>query len=210
VTGVVSGGMRIYIGEVAGRPARGVCRVTHARARLRRGASVVSYRERPWFNFEEASLTPSEADRALTDFSGSPLHERTIYLAFSLRPEERERLGMPEEQLYEAMVEATRSAMRVFAREVGAEELLWVASARADYPQPCVKVLINRWIGVTRRGLSRFQKMLPRRLRPHLMKREGEDEPRRVTPGLCGEAFLEVLDTAAGDRSEALIERCKK
>jgi hypothetical protein len=202
-----SDGQRIYISEAARRRSEGVCRVTHSSARLGRGASAASYRERPWFNFEEASLTPSEAERALTSFSGSPLHERTIYLVFSLRPEERERLGMPEERLYEAMVEATRAAMRVFAREVGAGELLWVASARANYPKPCVKVLINRWSGVTRRGLPRFQKTLPRRLRPHRMKRERGDEPRRVTPGLCGEAFLKVLDAAAGDRSEALIER---
>lgn len=208
----VSDGQRIYIGEAARRRSEGVCRVTHSPARLRRGGQVVKYRERPWFNFEESSLTPSEADRALTGFSGSPLHERTMYLAFSLRPEERGRLGMPEERLYEAMVEATRAAMRVFAREVEAEEFLWVASARADYPQPCVKVLINRWIGVMRRGLPRLQMTLPRRLRPHWMKREREDEPRRVTPGLCGEAFLEVLDAAAGDRREALIdgEACER
>ena len=206
----VSDGQRIYIGEVTDRPAEGVCHVTHSRAQLRRGRQVVKYRERPWFNFEEASLTPSEADRALTGFSGSPLHKQTIHLVFSLRPEERGRLGMPEERLYEAMVEATRAAMRVFAREVGAEEFLWVASARADYPRPCVKVLINRWIGITQRGLRRYQKTLPRRLRPHRMKRGREDEPRRVTPGLCGEAFLEVLDAAASDRWEALIERCKQ
>jgi hypothetical protein len=112
---------------------------------------------------------------------------------------------MPEEQLYEAMVEATRAAMRVFAREVGADELLWVASARVDYPQPCVKVLINRWIGFTRRGLRRYQQTLPRRLRPHRVKGEREDEPRRVTPGLCGEAFLKVLDAAASERWEVLI-----
>lgn len=205
-----SNGRRIYIGKAARRRSEGVCRVTHSPARLGRGASAVSDRERPWFNFEEASLTPSEADRALTGFSWSPLHEQTIYLVFSLRPEERERLGMPEERLYEAMMEATRAAMRVFAREVRAEEFMWVASARADYPKPCVKVLINRWIGVTRRGLPRFQQTLPRRLRPHWMKREREDEPRRCAPGLCGEAFLEVLEAAAGDRSEALMERCKK
>ena len=205
-----SDGQRIYIGEAARRRSEGVCTVTHSPARLGRGASAASYRERPWFNFEEALLTPSEAERALTGFSWTPLHEQTIYLVFSLRPEERERLGMPEERLYEAMVEATRASMRVFAREVGAEELLWVASAKADYPQPYVKALINRWIGFTRRGLPRFQQTLPRRLRPHWMKREREDEPRRVTPGLCGEAFLEVLDAAAGDRIEALIERCKK
>src|SRR5215204_1455558 len=103
VTGMMSEGMRIYIGEVTDRPAEGVCHVTHSRAQLRRGRQVVKYRECPWFNFEEASLTPSEADRALTGFSGSPRHERTMYLVFSLRPEERERLGMPEERLYEAM-----------------------------------------------------------------------------------------------------------
>lgn len=200
-----SDGQRIYIGEAARRRPEGVCTVTHSPARPGRGASAVSYRERPWFNFGEASLTPSEADRALTGFSGRPLHERTIYLVFSLRTEERGRLGMPEERLYEAMVGATRAAMRVFAREVGAGELLWVASARADYPQPCVKALINRRVGVTRRGLPRFQQTLPRGLRPHRMKRGREDEPRRCAPGLCGEAFLEVLDAAAGGRSEALI-----
>jgi hypothetical protein len=79
----VSDGQRIYIGKAARRRPEGVCRVTHAPAQLRRGGQVVKYRERPWFNFEEASLTPSEADRELTGFSWTPLHERTMYLVFS-------------------------------------------------------------------------------------------------------------------------------
>jgi hypothetical protein len=110
-----------------------VCWVAHAPARLKWGGVAVDYRECPWFTWGEEALTPAGADRVLVRGVRRPLHERVMYLVVSLTPEERERLG-GEEKLYGAMVEGTRAAMRVFAREIGAQELGWVASARADYP----------------------------------------------------------------------------
>jgi hypothetical protein len=85
-------------------------------------------------------LTPAEAGRALCGFKGRPAYERTMYLVFSLREGEREReRAKGDERLYAAMLEGTQAAMRVFAREIGARELVWVASAQPDYPQPRVK-----------------------------------------------------------------------
>lgn len=91
--------------------------------------------------------------------------------------------------VFESDAQGSLVAMRVLARK-----LAWVASAQPDYPNPCVKMLTNWVPGVTARGHPRFQKSLPRRLRPHWAQQEREGEPHRVVPGLCGEAFLEVLD----------------
>jgi hypothetical protein len=199
---------RIFVGRPGNRPAKGRCWITHSPARLGRGREVVHYRERPWFSGEDESLTAAEADRLLSCDHGYPVYERTMYLVFRLRAEEGERFEA-EDDLYAAMLAGTRAAMRVFVGEVGADKLVWVASIRADYPNPCVKVLINRRIGHTKRGWPRLLESLPRRLRSHWAKRERENEPRRSLPGLCGEAFLEVLD-AVGEQARRGCEKYLK
>ncbi|MFL6230236.1 MAG: hypothetical protein ACJ741_15800 [Pyrinomonadaceae bacterium] len=154
-----------------------------------------SYKERPWFNWDEDALTPANADRVLARGKGRPLNEQLIHLIFSLRAAERVRLG-GEERLYAAMVEATRAAMRVFAAEVGATDFVWAASARADYPNPCVKVLIERKIGTGPLGRPVLQMRLPPRLESGWTRRRAAGEERRWEPGPCGAAFLKVLDEA--------------
>ncbi len=195
---------RIIIRELMTKESSGKCHVTHSKAGLQCRPDLV-FQQRPWFSAGEGDLTPGEADRVLKRGErGLPRYERTMYLVFSLLPAERVRLG-GEEPLYEAMLEGTKAAMRVFAEEIKAQELVWVASARADYPNPCVKVLINRQIGVTYRRQAQYQMTLPRRLRSHWAKQEQEGDPRHLAPGLCGEAFLSVLNAALTRESNGSI-----
>ena len=156
---------------------RGQCWVTKGEAAIRlRDGTIRKYVTRKWFAADEDELTPTQADNYLTEDRGRPDYQEVIYLIISLRGDERSCFAGSDDDLSQVMCAATREVMRELAAGVEARELIWVARSHPDYPNPCVKVLINRDI---RRGRSKILKAFPRRLAPR-----------------CSEVFLRVFDSA--------------
>lgn len=152
--------------------------MTKGEAAIRqKDGTVKKYVTRKWFTADEDELTPTQADNCLTEGRGHPDYQEVIYLIISLKGDERSRFAGNDDDLSQVMRGATREVMRELTAGVEARELIWVARSHPDYPNPCVKVLINRDI---RRGRSKVLKAFPRRL-----------------ISCCSEAFLRVFDSAS-------------
>jgi hypothetical protein len=168
---------RVVIVEKSRSTWTGPCTITKSQAALRQmDGTVKKYVTRRWFTKNESDLTPSQANYCVTGDTSSPYYEEVIYLIISLRGNERQRFAGSDDELSEVMRVTTIETMRELSAGVEARNLFWVARTHPDYPNPCVKVLVNRDIG---RGRSKSLKAFPRRLRT-----------------ACSDAFLRVFDEA--------------
>lgn len=177
----------------------GPCQITKTKAIIRSpGTGAISkYHTRPWFSARAEALTPSQANHQLT-FSGQLRYEKIFILIIYLEQGERARFKGDDEALSQVMRAATIEAMQAVARAIKADYLNWIARPHPDYPLPCVKVLMNRYVGTED---TEWQlKMFPRQIRTHWLKQEQRDDPRVAVSGGCGEAFLRVFDQAVRER----------
>lgn len=164
---------RVIFVDKSRRYSTGLCWITKSPAGFPHQDNS-KYITRTWFAVDEDSLTPSQANNYLTDGEGRPYHEDILYLIISLRGNERPRFNGDDDALAEVMRVATTEAIKELEKGVEARRLVWVARTHPDYPNPCVKILINRDIG---RGRSKALRAFPRRLR-----------------ATCSDAFLKVFD----------------
>jgi tetratricopeptide (TPR) repeat protein len=193
------GTTRAIIVEKTRGSSTGRCWVTKSAASLRKSdGTVVNYKTRLWFTWNQNELTPLQANRVLSPVNGAPDYRDVLYIIISLREGERKRFAGSDDELAEVMQAATIEAMQEMASELEARRLVWVACAHPDYPHPCVKVLISRDIG---RGQSKALKAFPRKLRSHWLPQKQQDEKRVLVSGGCEDAFLRVFDAAIAERS---------
>lgn len=82
-----------------------------------------------------------------------------------------------DEGLCRVLCKATIEAMKELAAAFGVPDLVWVARAHPDYPNPCVKVLISRYVARRLRPLETF----PRRMRSHWLKQERPKKSKKPT-----------------------------
>lgn len=185
--------LRVVVANKTRSYKTGPCSITRTPANLRTpGGRVVKYKTRPWFSAREEGLSPSRANNVLTRERGQPYYEELFVVIISLKEGESARFAGGDEELCRVLHAATAEAMKELAAAFGVPELVWVARAHPDYPNPCVKVLISRYVACRLRPLETF----PRRMRTHWLKQERPGDPRMSVSGGCGEAFLRVFDAA--------------
>ncbi len=188
------GTTRVIIVEKTNGFSTGRCWITKSAASLLKSdGTIVKYKTRLWFTWNQNELTPVQANRILSPDKDAPDYRDVLYLIISLREGERKRFADSDDELAKVMHAATIEAMRELATALEARRLVWVARAHPDYPHPCIKVLINRDIG---RGQSKALKAFPRKLRSHWLPQKQQGEKRVLVSGGCEDAFLRVFDAA--------------
>ncbi len=190
--------LRVVVANKTRSYRTGPCSVTRTPANLRTpGWRVVKYKTRPWFSALEEGLSPSRANNVLTREGGQPCYEELFVVVISLKAGERARFAGDDEELCRVLRAATVEVMKDLAGAFGVPELVWVARPHPDYPNPCVKVLISRYVARRLRPVETF----PRRMRTHWLKQERPGEPRVSVSGGCGDAFLRIFDAAVAEAS---------
>jgi len=193
--------LRVVVVDKTEKRKTGPCQITRTPAATRSPitGTVKKYKTRLWFSAKEDELTPSQANNALTG-SSQPYYDEIFIIVISLGKSERERFAGSDDAFCQVLRAATIAAMKALAIAVEAQYLIWVARAHPDYPNPCVKVLINRYVGDSYHWwlLKRF----PRQMRSHWLKQEQPGDPRITVSGGCGNAFLRVFDEAINNNSE--------
>ena len=148
---------------------------------------------RPLFSSQQDGLTYQQADELLAQGEGwYPESEELIHVVVSLEPEDYQEFGASPDERRDSFRELVRDAAEVIEKEVGVDELRWVAGIHLNTDNPHAHVAISRY-GIDRETMELVHiDHLPETLLPRNEK--GIEGEKVSKPGLIAETVGKGLD----------------
>lgn len=147
--------------------------------------------DRPLFSEDRDNLTYRKADRILDPETGEPQKDDLLHLTVSFQEEDFDKLGKDEQEKQSALREVVREGMDGMAKELGVENLTWVAGIHRNTENPHAHVVIRNDAikegDVAQRAIGRLRTSLL----PHKQLVNGRET---IVPGRIGDRFVGALD----------------